>query len=64
MQFLIDQEEVGSFYLNATGGNRYTYSNLVYYNTSLSPGFHEITLRNGRRDGNTALMLLDYIVYT
>lgn len=64
MTFAIDGSTVGTFAQPTTKGPSYEYSYLVYKNTSLSPGPHNLTLYNGHSGGAKSLVILDYITYT
>lgn len=65
MSFYIDGIFVGSFQRPGPEDlSGIDYNVLVYSNTTLQHGQHEIEIVNGRVNGPNALMVLDRIVYT
>ncbi len=64
MTFYLDDVEVGRFLLPPNGDPTYRYSYPVYVNASIPSGQHTFMFVNGRSDGQTALALLDYIVFS
>ncbi|RDX45695.1 hypothetical protein OH76DRAFT_1357460 [Lentinus brumalis] len=64
MTFYLDDVEVGRFLLPPNGDPTYHYSYPVYVNASIPSGQHTFMLVNGRSDGQTALALLDYIIFS
>lgn len=64
MSFYIDGEDAGDFNVATNGGNGIVYKALVYANNTLPSGSHNLTIVNGRNDGQWYLMVLDSIEYT
>lgn len=64
MTFSIDEQQVGYYQFEASGGDVYAYDVLVYANDTLDMGNHTLTIQNGRPDGRQYLMFLDYITFT
>lgn len=42
----------------------YSYNVLVYSNASVSAGMHTFQLKNGHPNGEKALVIFDYLVYS
>ncbi|KAI0712852.1 hypothetical protein C8T65DRAFT_574483 [Cerioporus squamosus] len=64
MTFYMDGVEVDRFVQPPNGDPAYQYSFPVYVNESIPSGGHTFMLVNGRAGGQTALTLLDYIVFS
>lgn len=64
MSFLLDGKDVGNFTVDANGTDTLAYNILVYANASLAMDQHNLTIVNGRTDGQRYLMIFDYIRYT
>ncbi|KAI0789544.1 hypothetical protein C8Q75DRAFT_718548 [Abortiporus biennis] len=64
MSFSIDGQVVGNFIQPPNGDPNFSYNSPVYVNTSIPAGAHTFMLQNGRQGGQTALALLDYIIYS
>ena len=64
MSFAIDGEQVGTLQLAPDGNATYLYDVPVYVNESMPRGQHTFTLTNGRASGQTALALLDYMIFS
>ncbi|RPD58018.1 hypothetical protein L226DRAFT_467307 [Lentinus tigrinus ALCF2SS1-7] len=64
MTFYLDGVEVGNFTLPPDGDSTYHYNFPVYVNESIPSGKHSFMLVNGRAGGQTALALLDSIVFS
>ncbi|TFK83223.1 hypothetical protein K466DRAFT_498881, partial [Polyporus arcularius HHB13444] len=64
MTFYLDGDQVGTFVQPPNGDPTYQYSVPVYVNEAIPSGKHTFTLVNGRAGGQTALALLDYIVFS
>lgn len=64
--FYIDNELQGEFVKSAPGVKGiYDYNVPVFSISSLAPGVeHRLGIQNGNVNGNTSLMLLDYIIYS
>ncbi|KAI0682003.1 hypothetical protein C8Q76DRAFT_573608, partial [Earliella scabrosa] len=64
MTFYLDGQQVGTFIQEPSGDSTYQYNVPVYVNASIPSGDHAFMLVNGRAGGQSALALLDYIVFT
>ncbi|TFK30720.1 hypothetical protein FA15DRAFT_662752 [Coprinopsis marcescibilis] len=64
MTFFIDNQRVGVFVRNPPGTPGFDYDVLVYQNTSIPPGPHELIIQNGNRNGPKSILMLDRIVYS
>ncbi|KAJ3859990.1 hypothetical protein EV359DRAFT_85796 [Lentinula novae-zelandiae] len=65
MDFYIDGFLNANFTKTAPGNNNtYDYSVAVFASDPLTPGNHNLTIRNGHVNGTKSLILLDKIVYT
>lgn len=62
--FFIDGHHVGNYSFIPSGQPTFDYNVLLYHNTSIPPGRHEIILQNSWSGGPHSLILLDYIIYT
>ena len=64
MTFYLDGQQVGTFIQEPNGDSTYHYNVPVYVNASIPSGDHTFMLVNGRAGGQSALALLDCIVFT
>ncbi|KXN89812.1 hypothetical protein AN958_04816, partial [Leucoagaricus sp. SymC.cos] len=64
MSFLLNGNPVGEFQLPSSGAESLVYDQLVYQQSGLPLGRHNITIVNGKNDGQVYVMTLDYLEYT
>ncbi|OCH86686.1 hypothetical protein OBBRIDRAFT_714035, partial [Obba rivulosa] len=64
MTFSIDGRVVRTFAEQPNGDLNFDYNDPVFSADNLPLGSHEFTLTNGHVNGNTSLVLFDYVVYT